>query len=671
MTHFIRYLSLLSLMLLTSSGAWADSTVTIVKLLEGAIPPTSPGEVTYVVTDGVCSLTVTPAEGNFITAKYIYAYPTFPGDIAQGRRNMPGPDIVTIPVTATDPSANPSSVTSYTFDMPADGSDVAVTVNFQTIVPIVDEEDDDAGDGVPTANVTYILEDFTDPEGNPIDLSNLVVEDVLYNVPKSDPDDPQGFSEATDDSPAGIVLATSMTEEDIANADNEIPCSPAYAETFKGITLLLPAGTGRICIVAQTEPGAVLYVKIGDDDPISISNVTFDDETWIQYERTSDTYVKIYLAPQDAGSRKKQGKSVFRDKRETATVKVTGLNVRSSGMISNATTTGQPTQVKVYELTSGNFAEDGRGIVLSNLCNYPITDLGNAVFSAVEDKGNIDYIDLSTTAIQGFGTVVATSRSSQAQTPVGRLDGLLEGFNDHTLVFLPEGNNDGGYNNIIIDGVCNSLLLDTGYSFCTPYDFTAANATIDRTFTQGRATAIMLPFDVSAFDANELGTFHRFNKMENNVVLFDKAELGQIEANTPYVFLPDATELTAHNVAVKTIDSNDPALSDVFFGTYTKQQAPARTFSLVPWSTPNGMVYGQFLPLAGDEMISPFSAYLRVDDEVEALTVVIDKEIPTGIMAIDDNNDIRNLPLYNLGGQRVVCPRKGLYIAKGRKIVFK
>ena len=674
MKHFIRYLSLLSLMLLTSSGAWADTTVTIIKQLEGTADATaSPGEVTWAVNEGVCTLTVTPAEGNYITAAYIIVRTTIMGDVAQGRKNIPGPNFSILPLTATDPNADPSLTTTYTFDMPTDGSDVEVTANFQktqTIVPIVDEDDDETGDGVPTTNVTFSLEDFTDSEGNPIDLSNVVVGDVLYNVPKTSPDDPQGFSPATDDAPAGIVLTTSMTEDDIAHADGEEPGSGAYAEAFKGITLLLPAGTGRIRIVAQTDPGAVLYVRIGDDDPIAIKDVTFEDETWIQYERPTDTYVKIYLAPQDAGSRRKQKKSVFRDKRETAGVRVTGLGVSSSSLITAGATSGQPLQVKVYELLADNFANGGHGIVLSSVCDNPVTDLGSNVFGAVDDKPSIDFIDMSATALQGFG-FAAPSRSESRQTPAsGRLDGLLEGYDAHTLVFLPEGNSDGGDSNIIIDDVCSNLILDADHSFCTPRDFTAASVSLGRTFTPGRATTLMLPFDITAFNASELGTFHRFTKMEDNAVLFDEAEYGPIEANTPYIFVPEATELTVNSVDVKAIDDDAPVLSDIFFGTYTKQLAPARTFALVPATNTNGMIYGQFLPLAGDDELEPFSAYLRVDGEVSALYMVIGKEIPTGIETVN-NDDVHSMALYNLGGQRVACPRKGLYIAKGRKIVFK
>lgn len=541
-----------------------------------------------------------------------------------------------------------------------------ITADFQTkhIQPIVVEVED-GSDGVPLKNVTYEYFDFADIDGNPIDLSNAVVNDVLYTLPCIGDDDPQGFSGATSDAPACITISSTMTEADIARADQQMAGTKEYAETFKGVTLLLPAGNGRIRIIAQTDPGVVLYAKIGDESPISISKVTFDEETWITYECPIDTYVKFYMASQKRNSRRKV--SATGDNRATPTVRLAELSVLSSALISLSATSEDPAKVMVYELTDDNYADEGLGIVLGTVCGLPVTDLGSSVFKSVEEKDRICYIDMSDSAIQGLGDSEYESGNPESET---RLGGLLEGFSDHTLVFLPYGNSDGGDSNIIIDGTCSNLMLDDNFTFCTPMDFTASSVSLSRTFAKGRATTLILPFDISAFDANALGTFHRFKKMEDDVVLFDEAEIGSIEANTPYVFVPDVTELTAQWVDVKAIDSDDPALSDVFFGNYTRQLAPVRSFVLTPVTNVKDHVYGQFLPMEGDDMALPFSAYLRVDDEVAALNLEIGTEIVNAIPEVNDD-DLRSQPLYNLGGQRVAHPGKGLYISNGRKIVLK
>lgn len=136
MKHNIKYVIALVFMLLMTQGAWADPTVTIIKQLNGsAVTTTSPGDVTSEIADGVCTLTVTPAYGYYVTSEYITAYSVVTGNVAQApQRRSPNLDNDPITVTAIGDQSDPSAVTQYTLPMPADGSDVEVTVNFQTTV---------------------------------------------------------------------------------------------------------------------------------------------------------------------------------------------------------------------------------------------------------------------------------------------------------------------------------------------------------------------------------------------------------------------------------------------------------------------------------------------------------------------------------------------------------
>lgn len=136
MKHKIKYVIALAFMLLLSQGTWADPAVTIIKQLNGeAVATTSPGEVTPVIENGKCILTVTPAYGYYVTSEYITAYSVVTGNVAQApQRRSPNMDNDPITVTAIGDQSDPSGVTQYELTMPADGSDVEVTVNFQTTV---------------------------------------------------------------------------------------------------------------------------------------------------------------------------------------------------------------------------------------------------------------------------------------------------------------------------------------------------------------------------------------------------------------------------------------------------------------------------------------------------------------------------------------------------------
>ncbi len=125
--------------LFMATAGWAESTVNITKQINGdGIGTTDPGTVVTSIADGTCTLTVTPAADYYVTAENITAYSTVPGDVAQGILRAPSINEGTITVTATDSSADPSGVTTYTFTMPTDESIVQVTVDFQSRISISD-----------------------------------------------------------------------------------------------------------------------------------------------------------------------------------------------------------------------------------------------------------------------------------------------------------------------------------------------------------------------------------------------------------------------------------------------------------------------------------------------------------------------------------------------------
>ena len=129
MKQYMKSVMTMALMLLFTSGAWAAD-VTIKKQLNGTATET--GTATSSISNGVCTLTVMPPAGSYVTKDFITAYAVWNGNMAQTPRRDPGLVDNPIAVTASDASADPSGVTKYTLTMPADGSNVDVTVNFQS-----------------------------------------------------------------------------------------------------------------------------------------------------------------------------------------------------------------------------------------------------------------------------------------------------------------------------------------------------------------------------------------------------------------------------------------------------------------------------------------------------------------------------------------------------------
>ena len=118
--------------LMTTASVWAGE-VTVKTLLNG-VESSTVGTVTPRVseTNGVCTLTVTPASGYYIDV--ITAEKTIEGGMAQATRRRasgtPGMDNY-LQVTAPQSPDDPSDVTTWTFTMPASDYNVEVIANFK------------------------------------------------------------------------------------------------------------------------------------------------------------------------------------------------------------------------------------------------------------------------------------------------------------------------------------------------------------------------------------------------------------------------------------------------------------------------------------------------------------------------------------------------------------
>lgn len=132
-----KYLVMLVATLLSATSVWAGGTVTIIKKLNGTVNE-SAGTVTSSISEGQCTLTVTPAQGNYIKVANITAERIIDGGSAQSRFKAPGINGNGIEVSATNAAADPSGETTYTFTMPAADYDVEVVADFQGRTSIAD-----------------------------------------------------------------------------------------------------------------------------------------------------------------------------------------------------------------------------------------------------------------------------------------------------------------------------------------------------------------------------------------------------------------------------------------------------------------------------------------------------------------------------------------------------
>ena len=128
MKQYFKYITTMVALLAMTVGTWA-STVTI-NVLPSQLPA-APGTVTQSISEGVCTLTVTPASGYTCSLENVHVELTVSGNVAQVPRRSP--NINNVVVTALTPDADPSGETKYTFEFPDATYDAEVTVEFQKI----------------------------------------------------------------------------------------------------------------------------------------------------------------------------------------------------------------------------------------------------------------------------------------------------------------------------------------------------------------------------------------------------------------------------------------------------------------------------------------------------------------------------------------------------------
>lgn len=262
--------------------------------------------------------------------------------------------------------------------------------------------------------------------------------------------------------------------------------------------------------------------------------------------------------------------------------------------------------------------------------------------------------DATATSIDATGVTALTTDQNYA---AGKIE--LTSANPNCL-FLATANQLTNSQNVIVNGTCASLVLTDGYPFLAPSDFTATAATYTTTISPAaQAGTLCLPFaaaipeDVTAYTLTyQSGDNATATEVETT-----------IPANTP-VLLNGSGEVTfTGSGAVSASATNESgALKGVFEagtvpeGSYVLQKKDNKlAFFKVGSTTIN---------------IKPFRAYLTAQAGARLGITFADET--TGIETLD-NLTISPVDhsVYNLKGQRIGQPTKGLYIVNGKKVVIK
>ena len=539
-----------------------------------------------------------------------------------------------------------------------DGEDATYSIS-ATVKPLLSEGVSEDGQPVPApTEVTFTDDDFIDDMGDEVDLSNTVVNGVLYTMSDSETD---GYDNG------GIVFGTSMTEAEVEEAMQYEPGSYEFAYAFTGATFKVPAGTGLIKLTVQIDEGGIMMVKIGKNSPVAIT--AMDGEVEIPYVCAEPAFVYVYNGTEVSTARMSDK---FREKKVTIVVRMSGISV-TPDVLQQMSSPGADARA-VFVLSPGGFVLKDYVVRVED---ENVTGLADGLFSGVKAR----YFDLSKTSISG----VEVSRSR----------GAFEGVDDDAFIYVPVGNTAAeGEPNVVIGSVCENMQLsgdNKDTAFEAGMDF-SANVKFDRDFTAGQTSTVYWPFAVSKDDADAVGSFYTFKGIDSNGDAELELVQTDLEANTPYIFKKAADGKPAQfaNVKVKQLPTM-PVTTASLIGTYEYKEFTSEDVKDYLYGyaanadTEAGIAAGEFVRIAAGAFIKPFRAYLKLEGDAGArINIKWGEEgdangISEAALLYDKGQMINDNCVYDLQGRRldsvgagtVPALRKGIYIHGGRKVVIR
>ena len=226
-------------------------------------------------------------------------------------------------------------------------------------------------------------------------------------------------------------------------------------------------------------------------------------------------------------------------------------------------------------------------------------------------------------------------------------------INPNALIYATEADGD----NVVIGGTCATLNLNDEYAFSCPEDFTATTVNLTRSRIKGY-NSFVLPFWVSATD---LGASKVYTHKEGTTFKLDTDAYnpnGYAGANVP--FLADYAAASSDVI----VFSNKGVcatgdLGTTFVGVYAPQSAK----DLYGINNDGKLQKG-----GSGATINSFRAYLTAVNGAREITF---EDETTGLTDVSSKTSDGRGECFNLAGQRVAQPTKGLYIVNGRKVVIK
>lgn len=503
-------------------------------------------------------------------------------------------------------------------------------------------------------------------------LSNREINNVLYTLNDDDTEAaPDGYV-----SGVGLVINSTMTDEQMATVMELTPGTEDYATKFKGITILLPRGNGRIVTLTKYSEGHRLCVKVGNQDPnVFIYDNTSRFHTYhndkdyqrdtVEYALDVPTYVYIYHQNSPSQSRRMTRKGP----KDNVYIALDELSVWVNETDKPMVPPESPRQLTSADVADAIANIPSTGYTGGELIikDVNVTSLADDVFDGLEGKV-VTYVNLSGTSINDM--------------TVDRMAAPFNKIPATAFIYLPAGNHVvDGTTNVVIGTVCQNMkLYDGDQPFKAAKIFRAAHFEYDRDFSDfnGKCCSIYLPFKLKQKVVYELGSFYDVFDIDEYKVR--TVQVGDTDYNKPYIFMPSSgTDFIRANM-VDVMKKTGGGISSIpFEGTYEYKTLNSNDELTYYCLAAAGEYAGQFVRVTENVTVSPFRAYIILKNEDESasrseLSIDWGENGPTVLEPyVIDKTDARACQgWYSLSGMKLKSKptKKGSYIHNGKKIAI-
>ena len=303
------------------------------------------------------------------------------------------------------------------------------------------------------------------------------------------------------------------------------------------------------------------------------------------------------------------------------------------------------------------------------------TDNTTTAFLAIADpvtEKQTEPVEIAASELSSYPADWVAVKEQRVGTDLAVTDRFGTGAYDKALVDLsgiviPDGSTQqvAPITQNSIPGVI--YVVDENQDFYLP-ESTIENATVrlKRTLSKDYWNTFAVPFEISganAFDAN----IREFDSVEGNTMVFKTAN--KIEAGVPYLIKPseDIVNPTYSNVTLEYQPEKGIVRGDYrFVATYAPKELATDKTEL--FLTTDGKL--GYPTSVGEATLKGMRAYIQVPTSASVSLFVDGEGTITGISDVSSNPEENRNDIYNLNGQRVTQPRKGLYIVNGKKLII-